>query len=331
MIRSKTLLKLILIGLLISGSAFADTNNANASSAPLIQGPWMTGPLLAPSGNTIPKNNLNVETYLFGTDNNGVYNSRSKVVPVPATTIISPSVILSYGLTNWMDITLSVPYDFKERQGRSFNGIGDTGIVFGFQALRSKAGSWLPNLRLTIEELFPSGRYENLDPNNLGVDAIGAGSYQTSFGADFQQLHQFENEKYLSTRLALLYTIPNSTHVNGFNSYGGGFDTNGTVDPGNVFSTDLGFEYTLTQNWVPAFDVLYTNSRSTHFNGVTGVATTGLPAINTVPSGDQISLAPALEYNFSAKLGIIGGVWFSVYGKNSEKFTSSVVALNYYF
>lgn len=306
-------------------------NNTSNNSNDAIQGPWMTGPLLAPGGTTIPKGHLNIEPYLFITDDNGIYNNRSKVVSAPAATNISPTMIISYGLTNWMDIAASLPYNFKEKEGQSSSGLGDSNVTLGFQVLRSQPHSWVPDLRLTVEELFPDGRYENLNPDKLGVDAIGAGSYQTSLGANFQKLHQFDNGKYLSTRLTFSYTIPDRAHVRGFNSYGGGIGTDGTVNPGNVFTTDLGLEYTLTQHWVPAMDIVFTTSQKSTFSGKPGTTANGLPSVNNVPSGDEVSLAPAIEYNFSPNFGIIGGTWFSVYGRNSERFTSGVVAVNLFF
>ncbi len=319
------ILSAIIVVLLSSGTAIADQNDTTDS----IQGPWMTGPLLAPGGTTIPKGHINFEPYVFVTDDNGIYNNRAKVVSAPSATNISPTAIVSYGLTNWMDIAISVPFNFKETQDQTSSGVGDSSVTLGFQALHSHA--WVPDLRLTVEETFPDGRYRNLDPNKLGVDAIGAGSYQTSLGANFQKMHQFHNGKYLSTRLTFTDTIPSSAHVTGFNSYGGGFGTDGDVKPGNVFTTDLGLEYTLTQHWVPALDVVYTTSQSATFSGTPGVTSSGLPAVNSTPSGDQVSLAPAIEYNFNSNVGIIGGTWFSVYGRNSNEFVAGVVALNVYF
>ncbi len=296
-----------------------------------LEHPWMTGPLLAPSGRTIPKGHLNLEPYLFITDDNGIYNRRAAVTPFPSLTNISPTMIASYGLTNWMDIALTVPYTYKEEESQNSSGIGDSSVVLGFQVLRQEPDSWIPNLRLTVGELFPDGNYRNLSPTRLGTDAIGAGSYQTSLGANFQEVSHLRNGKFLSTRLTFTYTIPSNVTVQGFNSYGGGFGTNGTVDPANVFTADLGLEYTLTQNWVPAIDFVYTTTGNSSFQGTPGVTANGLPATNGGPSQDELSVAPALEYNFSPRIGVIGGAWFSVTGKNADRFTAGVLAVNFYF
>src|SRR3984957_18538088 len=40
--------------------------------------PWLTGPLLAPSGHVIPLGHYNIEPYLFANVNTGVYNAHWK-------------------------------------------------------------------------------------------------------------------------------------------------------------------------------------------------------------------------------------------------------------
>ncbi len=48
------------------------------------------------------------------------------------------------------------------------------------------------------------------------------------------------------------------------------------------------------------------------------------------PTSAQFSIAPAIEYNWNANIGIIFGSWFTLAGKNSTQFTSGVFAFNYY-
>jgi len=43
------------------------------------------------------------------------------------------------------------------------------------------------------------------------------------------------------------------------------------------------------------------------------------------------ALAPALEYNFSGNVGLIGGVWFPLSGKNTSHYMTYVLALNTYW
>ncbi len=57
----------------------------------------------------------------------------------------------------------------------------------------------------------------------------------------------------------------------------------------------------------------------------------GTPSATAIrPSSESFSLAPALEYNWSANIGLIGGVWFTVGGRNTSRFVSGVLAFNVY-
>src|SRR5690606_33928892 len=104
-----------------------------------------------------------------------------------------------------------------------------------------------------------------------------------------------------------------------FNSYGGGFGTKGRVHPGGSFQADFGLEVALTQNWVLANDLVYTFQNATHFSGNPGtVSPGGAPASVRSPYSDNLSLAPAIEYNFNSNLGLLVGTQFSVYGRNSS-------------
>jgi hypothetical protein len=92
----------------------------------------------------------------------------------------------------------------------------------------------------------------------------------------------------------------------------------------------VGLEYSLTRNWVLATDVLNTYTNKTWFKGRPGVTASGEPAGIGMHSSNRISLAPAIEYNFSDLFGIIAGCWFTVAGRNSGDFVSGVIAFNWY-
>jgi hypothetical protein len=91
----------------------------------------------------------------------------------------------------------------------------------------------------------------------------------------------------------------------------------------------VSFEATLNQNWALALDSVYTQTNITEFFGIPGIAFTGTFADVGTPSSEQLSFAPAIEYNFSGNFGIITGCWFSALGRNSTEFRSGVVNLEY--
>ena len=284
-----------------------------------IASPWMTGPILAPAGRTVPPGHFNFEPYGFYTLYPAQFRN-AEVMPV-----------LTVGITNFLDIQTSIPYDYSWDRGQHGEDIGDFNLGFGIQFLRQKEASWIPDLRVTIQEIFPTGRFDNLNPKKLGTDQTGIGAYQTIVGLNFQRLTQLPNEQYLRTRLSLVGAAISGVNVTGVSAFGGGSKTSGSVKPGNGYSADLAFEYSLNQHWVPVFEMLYVNSQATHFSGNPGFTPGGTVESVGGRGGNQASLAPAIEYNFTAQLGIIAGVWFSVTGPHAGEFTSNTIAINYYF
>lgn len=293
--------------------------------------PWMTGPILAPAGHVVPGGHINWEPYLFVTDAFGTYNALGKVIHNPSNVTTQPMLSLTAGVTQWMDFQAIIPYSFNNKEGQSDNDWADITLMFGLQAMTDNPKSWwYPDLRITVEETFPSGHYENLNPALLGTDSTGAGSYQSSIGLNFQKVWQFSEVNYLRGRLSYTYTIAASTHVTGYNSFGGGIGTDGNVDLGNKSVVDIGLEYSLTPNWVLATDLVYNNATPTVFTGTPGLTTDGSIATTGQSSTHQYSMTPSIEYNWNASVGIIAGAWFSFAGDEAVDFAGGAIAFNYY-
>lgn len=293
--------------------------------------PWYTGPLLAPTGKTIPRGHVNLETYGFFTENIGVFNRHWRIIHTSASESIQINPLLAYGLTDWMDMQFSLPYAINHHKGKTGEHIGDTSAQLGFQILEQKESRWKPNLRVTIQQIFPTGRYDDLNPTNEGTDGTGLGSYETAIGFNFQHMSLIAKTFPLRTRLCLTYLVASSTRVRGINNYGGTSTTNGSAHPGNLSSIDLAGELSLTQHWVAVMESYFVYRDGTSFNGFPGLNTDGSLAQIATSASTEISFAPAIEYNFSANYGIIGGVWFSAAGKDAPVFRSLVVAFNAYW
>jgi hypothetical protein len=293
-------------------------------------GPWFTGPLLAPAGHTIPRGHSNLEIYGFYTINEGVYNRNWKLIHTPRSKSFVGNPIFSHGITDRLDVQYSVPYVYNSNQGATHQGLGDTSALLGYQALEQKDSRWRPDLRVVVQEIIPTGRFETLDPLNNGADATGLGSYQTGIAFNFQNLQSFKDH-YLRTRLSLNYLIPSRVTVRGLSSFGGTPQTLGSVNPGDLFTVDLATEFTLTQNWVAVMEAYYASRNPTSFRGFIGNDATGMLANLGHGDIDEITLAPAIEYNFSGNVGVIVGPWFTVAGRDTTNFISYVAALNIYW
>lgn len=287
--------------------------------------PWYTGPLLAPSSNIVPAGMYNMQPYLFVTDTYAVFDEHGHSHSVPDKLQYKVADVFQFGLTSWMNGVFTPQFINNRRSGHTGAMFGDTTV--GLNIALYKETLYYPGVVFAVAELFPTGRYQQLNPRKGGVDATGGGSYQTSFSFNFGKVIWWWFPKHpMRFRLSLQYNIPSNVHVKGINSYGGGMGTSGTVHPGDTFSSDFGYECTLTQNWVAALDIVYSYSLKTRFSGRTGLDSLGHPNVVGGPFNDNLSFAPAIEYNINPNHGFIGGVWFSPWGRNSTKFISGVLS-----
>lgn len=293
--------------------------------------PWFTGPLLAPSGITIPRGHTNFEPYGFYTVNNGIYSRQKKLVHSNAGANFLALPILTHGFTDFLDVTASLPYLWSHNIGRSYKHISDAAVQIGVQAFKQNKSKWLPSLRFTLGEVFPTGRYEGLDPELAGIDGSGLGVYQTAFTLNFEHLLPVFKTHYLRTRLSLAEIYDAKGHIRGHSVFGGGPMTNGFIWPGNVSTADLAAEFSVTQHIVAVMETYYAKRQPTQFKGFLGVDRFGLPAMIGHGQVEEWTLAPAVEYNFSANYGIIAGVWYSIQGQDSVDFVSTVFAFNAYW
>ncbi len=292
--------------------------------------PWFTGSLLSIAPDVVPIGYMDLETYFQVFDFLGEYNKHWHAQSTPRLLTVSPLIFFQTGLSESIEIVALPQLFYNQSQGQSFVGIGDLPIGLGFQILTQKEGSWRPSIKLITQEIFPLGKYQHLNPKKMDTDSIGRGSYQSTLGLAIGRLFHLSGIHYFAPRFNFLYTYPSPVHVRGFNAYGGGFGTKGKVRPGNSFTALFAMECNLTRNWTFALDVDYIHFDKTRFSGKKGVDEFGAAASVTIPSSEQFSLAPAIEYNFSEKLGIIAGSWFSIGGRNADQFVSGIIALNFY-
>lgn len=305
--------------------------------------PWFTGSLLSPGGYVVPVGYMNIEPYVFGIDTFGIYDRNWNSHSRPRFWTVNPQFFTWIGLTKFMDFQIGPQFFWNETQGHSDTQFGDLPIGINFQILEEKEGSKRPAIKLVLRESFPTGKYQNLDPKKLGTDVSGTGTYLTTAGLVFARLFHIRKAQYLNSRLFVGYSVPSKVHVKGLNTYGGGIGTKGYVYPGWILTTIAGFEYSMTRNWVLALDIMNIYANKTRFRGNKGIGSVSFINIEGVnsavfgdavigaPSSDQVTLAPAIEYNFNESVGIIGGCWFSIAGRNTGQFVSGVLAINYFF
>ena len=292
--------------------------------------PWYTGPILAGSASMLPPGLINIQPYFFVQDNYAAYNNRRKSIDQPDIWQVNPNFVLQTGITSWLDIAATPSFFSNNQHSQWATNFGDLPVLLGFKI--ADEGVNIPKMKVTINETFPTGNYQYLDGAKQGLDATGSGSYITGFSFRMSK-HLFVKTVHpVAARMVLTYNIPSTVHVHSFNTYGGGVGTNGKVRPGNSFNADVGLEWSINQKWAVATDIVYQTNNRTKFNGTPGInPLTGLE--NKIGSGssDFLQIAPGIEYNWNDSLGIIGGAWFTVYGRNASNFVNYVLSICYTF
>lgn len=282
-----------------------------------------TGPLLAPSAITVPAGHIDIEPYLYLNFDTGVYNNHwehQSADHLPRSIQFDP--LIQIGLTSYMDFDLIPEWIYRKNGSYSASGFADLSVQFGFQLLRQN--HYPISLKLAIQETFPTGRYERLDPRTNGVDGFGSGAYTTRVMLASAHNIPLSIAREFRMRFAMSYSIPSKVHVHGINSYGGDSTTNGYVTNAGTFDAVFGMEYSITSQWVLAFDIDSLYQNPTNFSGTT------IEPVGKNESTYVLSMAPAVEYNFNKMFGLIGGVWFSVLGYNHTSYINGVIALNVY-
>ena len=294
--------------------------------------PWYTGPLITPSATMVPPGHGLIQPYLYFTDNYGAFDEDRNWIDAPNQfTVQAQPIIVQVGVTPSVDATVIMSGVANWKQDQFSGGFNDITLQLGF--LMNKQSLYAPQAKFTIGQSFPTGKYNNLNPKKLGLDATGAGAWKTSFNLTFGKVILWNTLHPMNTRISFGYTIPTNVKVRNFNAYGGGYGTHGTARPGNSFNVDLGLEVSINQPWVVALDLVYNCSNSNHFSGNPGTTTKNgtIPASVTSGFNDQFSLAPAIEYNFNDSMGILWGAWFTVYGRNAANFVSGIFSWYWFF
>ena len=292
--------------------------------------PWFTGPLLSPTPINMLPGHPAIEPSIAVLYTYGEYNSNWKLENQPKTWSINSFLDFQFGFTDRIGMEIIASFISNFKQGESSTRIQDTVVLLGFQVASDTKGTWIPDIRIDLQETFPSGSYQKLSPNKLGIDSTGEGSFQTGPVIIVQKMF-YPGNHFLALKASAGYVFPSSVYVKGFNTYGGGFDTKGRVRPGQTLTAFFTGEYSISQRWGWGFDAMFTHQKNATFSGFPGRTESEKLAHVGLPSSTQISLAPFIEHSFSPNMGIFGGSWFTLAGRNSAAFTSAYFAFLYVF
>jgi hypothetical protein len=289
--------------------------------------PWYTGPLITGGSKNLPKGRTNIQPYLFLKTNYGGYDDNRNYSDTNNTFIVNPLLSFGRGILDWLDFSVSPQGSIKYSQDTSAASFGDLGVSLGFQLYRESL--YLPGIRFIYTQVFPTGAYTELDQY---LDSGGQGVFQSVLGLNLGKVLWMFPLHPMALRLSTNVQLPtNKANVSGINTYGGGVGTSGLVNVRPTFNIDFGYEISITQKWVFAIDVAYTLSGKSTFSGFEGLDANNNPYFIGGPVSDNLSLSPAIEYSPNDSGGFIGGVWFSVTGRNTPSYATVVLSYTQLF
>jgi hypothetical protein len=290
---------------------------------------WWTGPMLAPSANTLPPGHFLIEPYLYDVVTEGFYNSSGTRVQVPHQNSFGSLTYALYGVANKLTVGMIPVFGYNETSmAASSSGIrvGDLTLQAQHRLHLFHEGSWVPTMSIAVQETLPTGRYDHLGdrPSN----ALGAGTFSTSPAFYSQTFFWLPNGRILRMRFNVAPSFSRSAKVQDVSVYGTGAGFHGRAMPGVSVFVDAAWEYSLTKRWVLALDATYRRQGNTTVSGYDVSDPVQTIRLNSGPS-DAFGFAPAIEYNWRPNLGVLLGVRLIPLGRNTSTTITPALAINF--
>ncbi len=269
--------------------------------------------MLAFNASTLPRGHFLVESYLFNVAESGNKSPGSLAY-------------MEYGLIDRLTVGAIpiIEYSLPEH-GPSSSGIqvGDFSLLAQYRLSQFREGHRIPTASVLVQQGFPSGPYDRL--NTRPGNGTGSGTYLTSLSLNTQSYLWLPNGRILRWRFDTTGSISSRAAVTDASVYGTGAGFSGHAQPGKTINFDLSGEYSITRHWVVALDGVYKYSASTVVTGTQN----GAPYLSNSGTSWIYGFAPALEYNFSSRVGLLLGTRILTPGNNAALAVTPAIAINY--
>jgi hypothetical protein len=315
----------------LSASAlFACTTHADERQS--LDDAWWTGPIVAAGAGTLPKGHALIEPYVYDVHSSGYFDGHGDYQNSADGHSYGSLTYMLYGITDTFTAGLIPTFGYNVLEGgenSSGVGLGDLSVQAQYRLAQFHEGSAWPTMSVVLQESLPTGEYDQLDSI---ADGNGTGTYATTLGLYSQYYFWLPTGRILRARFNLSHTWSQSTSVKNTSVYGTADGFSGRGQLGNSFMATLSGEYSLTRNWVIALDLIYQHDNGAHVYGTQTQSSGQLMTIDAhAPTSWKFGVAPAIEYNWTSRVGlIVGARWFAT-GQNAGASVTPVAALNMVF
>ena len=286
----------------------ADAQSAQAERwRTAMQSARWTGPLLASNANTLPQGHVYIEPYFFDGISGGDHHPGS-------------SGFYQYGLRDNWTVGMQPFFSFGMKRYNREVAIGDFKLLSQVRVSNFTPDHRVPSVALVTNLVLPTGKFDRLGAVKNGH---GSGTFAPEIGVNVQQ-YFLVGDRLLRGRINVLHQFPLRTDVRDRSVYGTSQGFRGHARPGAKSTVILGAEYSLTKEWVLAFDI---EADAWGRTKVRGRDALGATVRETSPKSWNVGFAPAVEYNWSDRAGVIVGVWVVPKGHNTQSSVTPAIAV----
>lgn len=289
-----------------------------------------TGPLVS-SAPPLPQGVWLIEPYLIQTHVTGRYDAEGRYQGTPALRDDwQVAVPIVYGVTDRLSLGLNLnAVQAHEESGQWHWATSDSSVSASWLLAKGQ-GVHTPVVTLVVKQNLPTGEHDLLEQAGL-LGATGSGAFATTVGMYGQA--QFLPGRNLRGRVNLTWRVPGAhVDVDGRSAYDTDIGFHGKAELGGALQASAALEYSLSPQWVLATDLVYEKEHGAHVRGTSpGTGSDRVNIDHSLASSWRVSVAPAVEYNWSDSGGIIFGALVSLRGRNSAAIVSPQVAVNLVF
>lgn len=289
-----------------------------------VRNQWFTGSLEASSPALSTAGTLAIEPYLIYKIDTGRYDDHGhRHAGGDGVHQMQSVTVVKYALTDRVSFQ-ALPTAVRVTDGHDRRGLGiaDLPVELEYRLKDEDGRTGSPSITASAGMVLPIGRYDHL--TSL-LDGLGTGALLAKQGIVVESLFDTMGGHPVRIRLfaAITETLA-SAGVRDLSVYGTADGFVGQATPGVSAQVGVAAGYALDQRWVIALDLVRSDAGRSRLTGVdasgTALRTAGLRATRTI-------LAPALEYNWSARAGLIAGVELSVAGRNTPAYVAPQIAV----
>ena len=271
--------------------------------------PPSAGPVTAWTAPLCEKGKLALQLFFFYTNTRGTFDSQGNSGSLGygyGKYQNLEQLFMVYGLTDKLELDLQTEYQEnykKEGELKAHSrGLGDSYAFLRYCLFEET--KTLPHITGIFQVKAPTGKYQKADPDKLGTDLTGAGSWDPGYGIIFTK-----KIKPFIFHLDTIASFPNETKIDGLNTR-----------YGNYLNYDFGVEYFLPKG----FNLLL------EFNGFTQANTKEDNARSPGTSSQYVMVAPGIGWS-NDKIQTLVAYQRTLTGKNADANDSLVLTFVYCF